>query len=340
MAGDDREIAQVPTTLSARYGKDKIRVLRVVREGKWHHVVEYNVTALLEGDIDVSYTDANNSIIVATDSIKNITYYLAKVSPHILIPERFALHLGTHLVSRYAHIHKAFIKIEKLRWTRIPNQNDPSPANVEGQGGNVLQGHPHAFYRDGDDKRIVNVELDASAGKDKLIGRVTAGISDLLVLKPTGSSFTSFIRDEYTTLAEVSDRIFSTSVDLSYVFTPVAIATPTDAQKLDFRVEDVELQGGVWDSEGVAERARSITLEVFADDESASVQATLYKMAQLFIAKNKGVREVSYSLPNKHYIPVDMSYIGVENVSPPSKAEVFVPLAAPSGLICATISRK
>ena len=36
---------------SARYGKDKIRVLRVVREGKWHHVVEYNVTALLEGDI-------------------------------------------------------------------------------------------------------------------------------------------------------------------------------------------------------------------------------------------------------------------------------------------------
>jgi urate oxidase len=36
---------------SARYGKDKIRVLRVVREGKWHQVVEYNVTALLEGNI-------------------------------------------------------------------------------------------------------------------------------------------------------------------------------------------------------------------------------------------------------------------------------------------------
>lgn len=37
----------------ARYGKDKVRVFRVVREGKFHHVVEYNVTALLEGDIDV-----------------------------------------------------------------------------------------------------------------------------------------------------------------------------------------------------------------------------------------------------------------------------------------------
>jgi hypothetical protein len=39
------------TLTSARYGKDKVRVLRVVREGHWHHVVEYNVTALLEGDI-------------------------------------------------------------------------------------------------------------------------------------------------------------------------------------------------------------------------------------------------------------------------------------------------
>jgi urate oxidase len=37
---------------SARYGKDKVRVLRVVREGKWHHIVEYNVQALLEGDIE------------------------------------------------------------------------------------------------------------------------------------------------------------------------------------------------------------------------------------------------------------------------------------------------
>ena len=36
---------------SARYGKTKVRVLRVVREDKWHHVVEYNVEALLEGDI-------------------------------------------------------------------------------------------------------------------------------------------------------------------------------------------------------------------------------------------------------------------------------------------------
>jgi len=36
----------------ARYGKDKVRVLRVVREGKLHHIVEYNVQVLLEGDLE------------------------------------------------------------------------------------------------------------------------------------------------------------------------------------------------------------------------------------------------------------------------------------------------
>jgi urate oxidase len=39
----------------ARYGKDKVRVFRIVREGSWHHVVEYNVTALLEGAIETRY---------------------------------------------------------------------------------------------------------------------------------------------------------------------------------------------------------------------------------------------------------------------------------------------
>jgi urate oxidase len=53
---------------SARYGKDKVRIFRVVRDGDWHTIAEYNVTTLLEGDVDQSYTQADNSVVVATDS--------------------------------------------------------------------------------------------------------------------------------------------------------------------------------------------------------------------------------------------------------------------------------
>ncbi|KAN0092577.1 hypothetical protein V8E55_003361 [Tylopilus felleus] len=113
---------------SARYGKDIVRVFRVKRESDGvHYVVEYNVTLLVEGHIDVSYTKADNSVVVATDSMKNITYYLAKVSDHILVPEHFALHLGTHVLAKYAHLQKAFITIEQLRWSRITVSRQDKP---------------------------------------------------------------------------------------------------------------------------------------------------------------------------------------------------------------------
>ena len=107
-------------------------------------------------------------------SVKNITYCttipslsyvrrspcpslssdLAKTSPHVLVPERFALHLGTHLVSKYAHLNKAFITIEQLRWQRIP---------IAQGAGQTPKPHSHSFYRDGDEKRVVEVEVRAYA---------------------------------------------------------------------------------------------------------------------------------------------------------------------------------
>ena len=80
---------------------------------------------------------------------------LAKVSPHILNPERFALHLATFLVSKYAHITKSFVTIEQLRWTRIcikKGDDDVKPVDDR-------NGHPHSFIRDGNDKRVVKVEV-------------------------------------------------------------------------------------------------------------------------------------------------------------------------------------
>lgn len=149
------------------------------------------------------------------------------------------------------------------------------------------------------------------------------------MLKSTGSAFENFYKDEFTTLIPVNDRIFSTSVDLSYTFTSVPLTAPTDEKKFDFKVpEGSELVGGAWDGEDVADRARKVTLEVFATDESASVQATLYKMAQKIIAENAHIASVTYTLPNKHYIPVNMDYIGIDNMTP-AKAEVFAPVAAP-----------
>ena len=95
------------------------------------------------------------------------------------------------------------------------------------------------------------------------------------MLKSTGSAFENFIRDEYTTLAEIDDRIFSTSVDLLYTFAPFEIAAPKDEKKIEFEREQIKGAGGLdgaWEGIKVSESARAITVETFATDESASVQ--------------------------------------------------------------------
>lgn len=108
------------------------------------------------------------------------------------------------------------------------------------------------------------------------------------VLKTTGSAFENFIRDEYTTLVEVHDRIFSTSVDLTYDFAPINILAPTDEKKLEFvipvRKDDnsAGYAGNVWDDE-LPTRARTATLETFALDNSASVQVRNFSLIRLLL---------------------------------------------------------
>jgi len=309
----------VNVKLSAnRYGKDKVRVLRVLRPstpGGKETVLEFNVRLMLEGDFDTSYTQGDNSLVVPTDTMKNTVYVFAKTSPYVATPELFAVHLASHMVTKYPHVQKAFADVELLKWSRIPVQG------VE---------HKHSFVRDGEEKRTTSVEVDGTQGKDKLTAKITSGMQDLLVLKSTGSAFEGFHQCEYTTLIPVNDRIVSTSVDLSYTFSLSGLSFG-NVEKLEALDIDAQFNR-------VATSAREVTLETFATDGSASVQATLYKMATDIISKNPSIGSVSYKLPNKHYIPVDLSYMKLSNTKP-EDAEVFCPVAAPSGSITATVSR-
>lgn len=50
--------ADIGMLSTAKYGKTKVRVFRIVREEeRRHYVVEYNVTVLLEGEIETRYVD-------------------------------------------------------------------------------------------------------------------------------------------------------------------------------------------------------------------------------------------------------------------------------------------
>lgn len=290
---------------AARYGKDNVRLLKVDRdqETRFHTVTETTVCAFVEGDIDVAYTKADNSVVVATDSIKNTIFVLAKQNP-INPPELFAATLGTHFVETYKHIHAAHIKIITHRWTRY---------NVDGEP------HPHSFLRDGTETR--NVEVTVREGTGILI---RSGIQGLSVLKSTGSAFHGFHRDEFTTLKETWDRILSTDVDANWEW---RIFSGLEGVKKNLPRFDK-----AW------EDSRNITLKTFALDDSASVQATMYKMAEQILAVTPEVSHVEYSLPNKHYFEIDLSWHkGLKNTG--KDAQVYAPQSNPNGLIKCRVSR-
>jgi urate oxidase len=256
----------------ARYGKDNIRLYKVHRDEKSgiQSVVEQTVRILLEGDIETSYTEADNSVVVATDTQKQTTYILAKQNP-ISPPELFASILGDHFVNTYPHIHVAHVKIIQHRWTRMTVDGKP---------------HPHSFFRDGEETREVEVVARDNGGGIS----VNSSINKLLVLKSTGSAFHGFHRDEFTHLPETWDRILSTAVECGYKWKTFGALDEVKRFASSFNP--------AW------EKVREITLSTFAKDDSASVQNTMYKMCDQILAGIPRVENVSYSLPNKHYFEI------------------------------------
>ncbi|KAK0623642.1 uricase [Immersiella caudata] len=294
----------MPSLASARYGKDNVRVYKVHRnqETGVQTVTEMTVCCLLEGEIETSYTQADNSVVVATDSIKNTIYIKAKEHP-VDPPELYASHLGQHFLDKYPHISKANINVIVHRWTRMEIDGKP---------------HPHSFYRDGEEKRAVELV----AARDGIT--IKSGIDGLTVLKSTGSAFHSFVRDEYTSLGETWDRILSTDVNANWTWKKF----PTVAAV----VEGVERFNAAWES------ARKITMKTFAEDESASVQNTMYKMSEQILEAVPESEVIGYSLPNKHYFEIDLSWHkGYKNTG--KDAEVYAPQSGPNGLIKCEVKR-
>lgn len=290
---------------AARYGKDNVRVYKVHRDERTgvQTVVEMTVCVLLEGDIETSYTKADNSVVVATDSIKNTIYITAKQQP-VTPPELFGSILGTHFIEKYSHIHAAHVNIVTHRWVRM---------NVDGKP------HPHSFVKESGETRNTQVDVHEGKGID-----IKSSIKDLTVLKSTGSQFHGFLRDEFTTLKETWDRILSTDVAADWQWRRFSGLSEVKANAHKF--------DNAWTV------ARNTTLKTFAEDNSASVQATMYKMGEIILAAEPLLETVDYSLPNNHYFEIDLSWHkGLKNTG--KDAEVYAPQSNPNGLIKCTVGR-
>lgn len=295
---------------SSRYGKANVRLLKVRKDPQdpqKQSVIELRVKCLLEGEIETSYTEADNSVIVPTDTVKQTTYILAKQG-EVWPIELFAARLANHFITTYKHIHGVFVDIQQYRWTRY---------NVQGKP------HPHSFIQDGTEQRVVSLHANEQTG----VYDLTSGLKGLTILKSTGSMFYDFNVDDFTILEPTKDRILSTDVDATWKWSK-------EVGSFD-KVEQFA-KAGVFDK--TFDAARVETLETFALENSVSVQATMYNISNKILELAPAVESVSFALPNKHYFNIDLSWHhGLKNLG--ADAEVFAPQSDPNGHIESTVTR-
>ena len=250
-----------------QYGKAEVRVVAVDRSTPRQSLVDLNVSSSLRGDFAAAHTAGDNSHVLTTDAQKNTVFAFARDG--VGSPEQFALRLARHFAGTYDWITGARVAVESYGWARIAVGGQP---------------HDHAFRRTGGEVRTAVVTVD---GDDV---HVLAGLTDLVVLKTTGSEFWGFPRDRYTTLAETNDRILATAVTARWRYTSL---------DLDF---DAAFDG-----------VRTALLETFASTHSYALQQSLYAMGEAVLQQVPDVAEIRFSMPNKHHFLQDLSTFGLDN---------------------------
>jgi urate oxidase len=172
------------------YGKSEVRLFKVKRDTAVHEVWDLDVRVTLEGDFDAAHYHGDNSNLLATDTMRNTVYALAK--DHLTGSiEGFGLALVDHFLEAGPTVTACRVEITQFLWRRI---------EVDGQP------HDHSFIRERGERKAY-VWGDVTGAR-----HIEAGIDDVYVLKTTNSGWEGFHRDRFTTLPDTDDRVLATIV--------------------------------------------------------------------------------------------------------------------------------
>ena len=146
-----------------RYGKAAIRLVRVARGPDGDRVRDLTVAIALEGDFEAAHTDGDNSLVIATDTMKNTAYAFAK--DHLDGPiEDYGRALAEHFLAE----------------PQVDSRDRQHPRSPLGRDRRRRHARP----------RCVRARRRGDPGRDRQRDRaaarvVEAGVEDLVVMKTT-----------------------------------------------------------------------------------------------------------------------------------------------------------
>jgi urate oxidase len=200
-----------------RYGKGRVRVMRIHRDGDLQEVSQLSIKAMVEGDFASTYTHADNSMTISTDTIKNVVNVIARENTGVSA-EEFCEVLAKKYLETYPQISSVAITSHETKWSRLSFGGKP---------------HPHSFVLDANGEPTVEISM-ARGGVSSLM----SGIDGFAFMKSTQSGWENYLKDRYTTIPPTADRMCATSMVASWVWTAKPASYPvTNARILDTMLE-------------------------------------------------------------------------------------------------------
>jgi urate oxidase len=176
-----------------------------------------NTLFAAEVDVEVSgrnflasYIEGDNSNVVATDSMKNFILRQGLQFEGSTL-EQLLIHLGQGFLQTYAQIEGLSLTARELPF--FPVQLADQDGAVESE---LL------FVRSHNDFALASMDFSRDDAFEPVITGHRCGRLNMELFKVTGSAFTNFIRDEYTTLVERVDRPLFIYMHMYWTYSDVA----------------------------------------------------------------------------------------------------------------------
>nr|WP_236930999.1 urate oxidase [Geobacillus sp. JS12] len=251
-----------------------------------------------------SFTEGDNSLVVATDSMKNfIQRHLASYTGTTI--EGFLKYVATSFLKKYSHIETISLIGEEIPFETTFTLSD----------GNITASDL-VFKRSRNEYSFATLNMVRRENDSIDIIDQYSGISDLQLIKISGNSFVGFIRDEYTTLPEDTNRPLFVYLNIKWKYKNIE---DSFGDNPEYYV--------------AAEQIRDIATSVFHETETLSIQHLIYLIGRRILERFPQLQEVNFESQNHTWDKI------VEEI-PGSQGKVYTEPRPPYGFQCFTVTQE
>ena len=217
-----------------------------------------------------AYTEGDNSMVVATDTMKNFIHALSLEFAGSTI-EGWIESIGRRFLDRYEQMSHVHVAAREVPYRAVDVRGaEEQPTSSD-----------RVFVAERGDHATAAIVLARRDGSVEVTD-LASGRADLRLVKLSGSAFAAFARDEYTTLPERTDRALHVFMDVGWRYADPAIAIAPDPSRYVASEQVADLVGAV-----------------FHEFVSNSIQHLVHEVGQRMLVRWPQLVEVSFEAQNR-----------------------------------------